>query len=90
MILSLEPGFYLEGEFGIRLENLAVVREDHNFTHFETLTFAPFERRLIEKGEISQDAENWLNNYHSDVWKKIAQSLDEPTKSWLRQNTSPL
>ncbi len=90
MILSLEPGFYVEGKFGIRLENLAVVREDNNFLHFETLTFVPFDRRMISHENLSPNPKEWLNTYHHEVWERLAQSLDGTTKSWLRQNTAPL
>ena len=90
MILSLEPGFYAEGEFGIRLENLAVVRESNRFLHFETLTFVPFDKRLMKTEELCSNTQIWLNQYHNDVWKQIAKHLDEPVKSWLRQNTAPI
>ena len=90
MILSLEPGYYLEGQFGIRLENLAVVNERDDFMNFDTLTFVPFDRRLIDHNQLDSRAQYWLNGYHANVFNLISQHLDEPTKAWLEQNTLPL
>ena len=62
MILSIEPGIYLEGKLGIRLENLVYVKrksthseQKKEFLEFETLTLAPFEKKLIEKKLLSRD-----------------------------------
>lgn len=65
MILSNEPGYYLEGEYGIRLENLMVVVSlNENWLAFETLTLVPFDNRLIDKSLLSRKETVWLDDYH--------------------------
>ena len=81
MILSNEPGYYREGEFGIRLENLIVVHEaprlgdGRDQLAFETLTFVPFDRRLIATARLSPAERDWLNGYHAEVLAKIGPRL---------------
>ena len=91
MILSIEPGIYLEGKLGIRLENLVYVkkhkngtRQNREFLEFETLTLVPFEKNLIEKKLLSTDEVKWINAYHQNVYKKLCPYLLESEKSWLR------
>ncbi len=89
MILSNEPGYYRPGAYGIRIENLIVVepREiagaERRMLGFETLTFAPIDRRLIDKAMLTPDERDWLNRYHAAVLEKIAPLVDEATRSWL-------
>lgn len=99
MILSNEPGYYREGAFGIRIENLLVVRpapalpggDDHRqMLHWETLSFAPIDRRLIDIGLLDRDAISWLNTYHADVAEKIGPRVSPVTKLWLDAATAPL
>ena len=98
MILSNEPGYYREGAFGIRIENLIVVREapdlpggdDRAMLDFETLTFAPIDRRLIVKEMLSEVETSWLNAYHSDVARKIGPLLEGEAAVWLQAATAPL
>lgn len=99
MILSNEPGYYREGGFGIRLENLLVVRpapslpggDDHRaMLHWETLSFAPIDRRLILPDLLSPDARDWLNAYHLEVAEKIGPRVSPATKLWLDAATAPL
>lgn len=97
MIISNEPGFYREGAYGIRIENLVLVepakriagsdRETHSF---ETLTFAPIDRRLIDVGLLSRDERNWMDDYHTEVFKVVAGALNNQEKAWLKQATRPL
>ena len=90
MILSIEPGVYLEGKLGIRLENLVYVKnsgyywQNKKFLKFETLTLVPFEKKLIEKNLLSRDELQWLNSYHHNVYKKLSSSLDGSEKTWLK------
>ena len=93
MILSNEPGYYREGEFGIRLENLIVVQpapippggDDRVQLCFETLTFAPFDRRLIVTDMMSPGDRDWLNTYHADVLAKIGPRLSPAALDWCKE-----
>ena len=92
MILSIEPGIYLEGKLGIRLENLVYVkkhkkraRQNREFLEFETLTLVPFEKNLIEKKLLSADELRWINSYHQNIYKTLSPYLVSSEKSWLRK-----
>jgi Xaa-Pro aminopeptidase len=96
MILSNEPGYYREGAFGIRLENLIVVEEapalGDNRAHlaFETLTFVPFDRRLILREELSPGETRWLDAYHADVIAKLGNRVSGASSAWLRNACAPI
>jgi Xaa-Pro aminopeptidase len=100
MILSNEPGYYLEGAYGIRLENLLLVQpaefpaSKRKFLHFETLTLAPFDKALIETGILSPAALAWLNMYHARVRLILSAHLDPArdaeTLAWLALATQPI
>jgi len=98
MILSDEPGYYRDGQFGIRLENLLIVSSaeeiaggDKPMLGFETLTLCPFDRRLIVLSMLNEAERAWLNAYHGDVYAKLAPHLDEEAdKLWLAQATAVL
>ena len=96
MILSNEPGYYREGAFGIRLENLIVVTEapplgDNRAQFaFETLTFVPLDRRLIVTQMLSAADRAWLDAYHADVVAKVGAMLPAETLSWLMAACAPL
>ncbi len=88
MILSNEPGFYLPGEYGIRLENLVLVQPasfptGKPFHRFETLTWAPFDRLLIEPSLLSPVELAWLNAYHAEVHAQLAPHLAPDVRDWL-------
>ncbi|RXV66247.1 X-Pro aminopeptidase [Roseovarius sp. A46] len=98
MILSNEPGYYREGAFGIRIENLIVVREASPVTggdgatqiDFETVTFAPIDRRLIRSDLLSAPERAWLDGYHAACRDKIGPLLSAPARVWLQRQTAPL
>ena len=98
MILSNEPGYYREGAFGIRLENLIVVTpapdlagaDDRTQYAFETLTFVPLDRRLILAEELSKGDRDWLNAYHETTRAKLLPRLSPKAAAWLTQATAPL
>jgi Xaa-Pro aminopeptidase len=94
MILSNEPGCYKEGEYGIRTENLVIVKESEigapRFLDFETITLCPIDLRLIEEKLLTADEKAWLNAYHQRVWKEIGPSLKGADKEWLKQATRAL
>jgi Xaa-Pro aminopeptidase len=93
-ILSIEPGWYPIGEFGIRLEHLVVVREvrgfDRKMLGFEVLTLAPFDLDAIDFSLITHKERLWLNNYHRRVRETLTPLLDDVTAAWLRDATSPI
>ncbi|WP_114227246.1 MULTISPECIES: aminopeptidase P family protein [Sphingomonas] len=96
MILSNEPGYYKTGEYGIRIENLILVVEreidgaEKEMLGFETLTFSPIERRLIDKAMLSPSELSWLNDYHAEVLAKVGPQLGGDERSWLEQACAPL
>ncbi len=95
MILSNEPGFYLPGEYGIRLENLVMVKPapfdgPKKFFHFETLTYAPFDRALIDPALLSVEEIAWLDSYHAKILTDIAPHTPLDVQDWLRQACAPL
>ena len=96
MILSDEPGFYLPGAYGIRLENLLLVQPLEGvetrkpFLRFETLTLAPFDRRLIETGMLTGEERRWVDAYHARVLREVGPALDGPAREWLAAACLPL
>ena len=95
MIVSNEPGFYKEGKFGIRIENLILVKNtelevENSFLEFETLTFVPIDRRLISMNLLDAHELEWINNYHNQCWKRSQDYVTPPTKAWLKTMTKPL
>ncbi len=97
MILSNEPGYYRQGLYGIRLENLVLVKEaeeikggEQPMMSFETLTLAPFDKNLIDIDLLTRAELKWLNNYHQLVWKTISKTLTGKEKSWLKSATAIL
>ena len=98
MILSNEPGYYREGAFGIRIENLIVVQDApalpgadaRTMLSFETLTFAPIDRRLILTDRLAPDERAWLDAYHAQVLDKIGPLVSDATRRWLAAVCAPL
>lgn len=91
MILSNEPGFYVQDQYGIRIENLVAV-ESYNtdFYQFETLTLFPIDKSLIDVTLLSVYEKNWLNDYHQMVFEKVAPLLSATEKEWLKIKTLPI
>jgi len=92
MILSNEPGYYKEGEYGIRIENLVTVRpaesaEGREMFRFENLTWAPIDHNLIETSSLNDSELDWLNEYHAVVFEKLSKIVDKSTNDWLRNAT---
>ena len=91
MMLSNEPGYYKAGEYGIRIENLLLTvpvtipdsDPERAMLGFETLTFAPIERDLIDPALLTPAERDWLDAYHADVAAKIGPELDGEERAWL-------
>jgi Xaa-Pro aminopeptidase len=97
MILSNEPGYYKTGAYGIRIENLVLVVEapsvagaEKPLNGFETLTFAPIDRRLVEPALMSADELAWLDDYHAGVAETLSGLVDADTRRWLEAATKPI
>ena len=97
MIISNEPGYYKEGHYGIRLENLilvtpeeAVAGGDIAMHGFETLTLAPFDRRMLQPELLTRDELQWLDAYHARVLAEIGPMLDGENLAWLEKAAAPL
>ncbi|GLQ06016.1 aminopeptidase P family protein [Sneathiella chinensis] len=97
MILSNEPGYYKTNAYGIRIENLVAVTElapapggERSRLGFETLTFAPIDRALIDPSLMDELEIQWMNDYHAAVWDKISPQVEGTVKDWLKQATAPL
>lgn len=95
MVMSNEPGLYKEGEYGIRTENLMLVKkftenEFGAFYEFETLTLCPIDTTPIDKALMSASDIDWLNDYHAMVYDRLSPSLNENEKSWLKEKTKAI
>jgi len=96
MICSNEPGYYKEGEYGIRIENLIVVTDaapipggdpERRFMEFETITLAPIDIDLVEPGLMTDAERDWLNTYHARVRETLSPLVDDETRAWLATAT---
>ncbi len=96
MILSNEPGYYLPGHYGIRLENLLLVQPAElpgaakPFLRFETLTLAPFDRRLLDPRLLDAAEIAWLDAYHVRVDREVGPALPTDARDWLAAACAPL
>jgi Xaa-Pro aminopeptidase len=97
MILSNEPGFYAKGKYGIRIENLLLVKPatklkggERQMLSFETLTFSPIDKALIDTSLMTRTELQWLDGYHQEVFKKLGNLVSKDTKSWLVEACAPL
>lgn len=92
MVVTDEPGIYLEGQYGIRLENeLLCVEGNENeygqFLHFDVLTLAPIDLDGIDTTLLTYKEKKWLNDYHKLVYDKISPFMNEEEKEWLKEYT---
>ncbi len=96
MMLSDEPGYYKAGHWGIRIENLLLVEPrpiaggERPSLGFETLTFAPIDRRLIDPSRMTPDEIGWLDAYHAEVRAKVSPLVEADVAGWLTEATRPL
>lgn len=98
-VISNEPGFYEDGSFGIRIENIIMVREaktkysfgDKPYLGFEHVTMVPYCRKLIDTSLLTDVEKNWLNHYNKDIWNKTHGYFqdDKLTLAWLEKEIQP-
>jgi Xaa-Pro aminopeptidase len=99
-VISNEPGYYEDGSFGIRIENIVMVREaetrhkfgDKPYLGFEHVTMVPYCRKLIDEALLTTKEKNWLNEYHADIYAKTKGffDTDKKTMEWLERETQPI
>jgi len=100
MTVSNEPGYYADGDYGIRIENVVIVREaqtlhnfgDKGYLGFEHVTMAPMGRNLIDVSLLSVEEREWVDAYHKEVWEKVSPLLegDARARAWLQRECAPL
>ncbi|KAG2219136.1 hypothetical protein INT45_000508 [Circinella minor] len=101
MVVTNEPGYYQDGEFGIRLENVLIVTRpknipyrfgDRDYLGFEHITFVPFGKRLFDTKLLSESDRQWINNYHQECRRVLEPQLvnDNQTLKWVEEETEPL
>jgi Xaa-Pro aminopeptidase len=97
MLISNEPGYYKEGEYGIRIENLVFVKTagrcadtGAQMLQFETISYAPIDRALIDMKLLNAEEKAWLNAYHKQVYTLISPGLNADERAWLKSETAPL
>ncbi|KAF5752963.1 Xaa-Pro aminopeptidase P isoform X1 [Tripterygium wilfordii] len=98
MTVTDEPGYYEDGNFGIRLENVLVVNEantnfnfgDKGYLQFEHITWAPYQKKLIDMSLLTPEERDWVNAYHARCGEILAPYLDESERSWLQKAIEPL
>lgn len=95
MVVTNEPGYYVSGEYGIRIENDLVVVEDiktewGQFYRFDSVTICPYERDAIDVTLLSDEELAWLNEYHATVYSQLENGLDQEERAMLKEMTKPL
>src|SRR5699024_6803712 len=95
MVLSNEPGYYVEGKYGIRHENLIVVKEWkktewNTFYEFKTLTLCPFFTNIIKESLLTNEEKKWLNDYHHHCKEKLSPFLEGKVKKWFLNLVAPI
>ena len=83
MIVSNEPGYYLENKFGIRIENLVYIDGNKKSLYFKNLTYAPLEKDLIDETLLSKAEKDYILKYHLETYSKISPYLNKNEREWL-------
>lgn len=92
MITTDEPGVYIEGKYGIRLENELICRKGEKneygqFMYFENITWVPFDLDAIDPKQMNETEKGYLNAYHKEVYEKVSPLLTEEEAKWLKEST---
>ncbi|EAU82877.1 aminopeptidase P [Coprinopsis cinerea okayama7 len=100
MTVSNEPGYYEDGQYGIRIENIVIVKEvklpnnfgDKGYLGFEHVTMCPIQTKLIDASLLTEPEKKWVNDYHQEVWQKVSPLLqnDKRALEWLKRETTPI
>ena len=90
MIVSNEPGYYENGKFGIRIENLVRVKKNKKNYSFDNLTMAPIDKSLVNKNILKKGEINWLNSYHQDVFNNLKKFMNKSELLDLKQACSKI
>lgn len=95
MFVTNEPGFYKKDEYGIRTENILLVKEERQteygkFMEFETTTLCPIDLKGIDEALLDESEKKWLNEYHKNVYEKLVPYLDQQTNEWLKTQTKQI
>lgn len=95
MTVTDEPGIYLEGKFGVRIENTLLIKpylatDFGEFLQFESLTLCPIDLRPVDTTMLTEEEKTWLNDYHQQVYEKLSPFLNDEEKHWLRNETAPI
>ena len=100
MIVSNEPGYYENGKFGIRIENLLVIKpkgtphafNGKTYLGFEQLTHVPIQVKMMQRSLLTLAEVEWLDRYHERVWDRISPRLEPESEAsrWLRRTTRPI
>ena len=83
MILSNEPGYYLNNKYGIRIENLIYIDKVRNNLIFKNLTFAPIDLDMINFNMLTKREREYLFNYHLEVYSKLSKYITRAEKKWM-------
>ena len=83
MIVSNEPGIYLENKLGIRIENLVYIDGNNKNLFFKNLTFAPLEKDLIDKNMLTKIEKDYIFSYHLETYSKLSAYLNNKERKWL-------
>lgn len=91
MVTSNEPGYYPEGKYGIRIENLLLcVSAPNEFLAFETISFCPLDKKMLDLSILNTNEIDWINQYHAQTFEKLSVNASNQTLIWLKEKTAPI